>query len=116
MTKPFMVERAPLTSTALAIVGMAIALLGLYGLMVSGSLDLWGLEYLLAILGVLFFMVGVYWLLTYTSRVRRFHILLEENRKAVFIKNLDDVEYLAWRLPTKFESELAEKKRQMGVK
>jgi hypothetical protein len=50
------------------------------------------------------------------NRIRRFHILLDEKQKAIFIKNLDDVEYLAWRLPSKYEEELIEKKRQMGVR
>jgi hypothetical protein len=114
MPKPFSVERGFEISIGLLVAGAAIILLS-----VVGSLGNAGLEdvvLLFMIAGVLFLLIGVLWLTSFLRRINRFHSLLNENSKAVFIKNLDNVEYLAWRLPMRYENELVEKKKEMDLK
>ena len=116
MAKPFLVEKAPMVWGVLSFLGIVLTSIGVFGLMDSSVLGGWGLEYLLLPLGVIFVFGGVVMLLNYLARIRRFHYLLSERKKAEFIKHLDDVEYLAWRLPLKFEEELNERKRELGIK
>lgn len=116
MVKPFLVEKAPVAWGGLLIFGIALTLLGAYGLLDSSPFGGWGVEYLFLLIGIVFILVGVVLLSGYLIRVRRFHGLLSERKKVEFIKHLDDVEYLAWRLPLRFEEELNEKKRELGIK
>jgi hypothetical protein len=41
---------------------------------------------------------------------------MEEKSKANFVRKIDDVEYLAWKLPLKFEERLSAKKKELGIK
>jgi hypothetical protein len=68
------------------------------------------------VVGFIAFAFGLYWLAGYLRNVRDFKKLIEEQSKAALIKNLDDIEYLAWKLPIRFEEELQERKKRLGVK
>lgn len=96
--------------------GLALFMIGLAGFLSSESFGMGGLEYIALLVGILLLLIGIVWMVSYFSRVRRFNALVEENRKAVFIKNMDDVEYLAWRLPSRFEEELHQKKKGFGLR
>lgn len=116
MAKPFLVEKAPIVWIVISIFGLVLTLLGVFGLSDSSPFGGWGLEYLLLLVGAILVLGGAVLLFGYLARVRKFHELLSERKKAEFIKNLDDIEYLAWRLPLKFERELVEKKRELGMR
>lgn len=116
MAKPFLVEKAPIVWIAVSIFGLVLTLLGVFGLIDSSPFGSWGLEYLLLLVGAISVLGGAVLLFGYLLRVRKFHELLSERKKAEFIRNLDDIEYLAWRLPLKFERELVEKKRELGMR
>ncbi len=115
MAKPFAVERAKELSASMTLVGIILAVISLADV-TSGTAGLGGWSYWTVVVGILAFLFGLYWLASYLRNVRDFKKLVEEQSKAAFVKNLDDVEYLAWKLPTRFEDELSEKKRRFGLK
>jgi len=116
MSKPYAVQHAQALS--LAILGVGAVML------IAGSLDLLGDYFLeagpwgfwLVGIGAVMMLIGVIWLATFWTNVRKFNKLMEEKSRAVFIKHLDDVEYLAWKLPIGFEDRLASKKKDFGIK
>jgi hypothetical protein len=116
MSKPFTVEHAFVLSLVLLLAGVALLIVGVLDLIGNsfGEIGAWG--YWLAGIGVVLVLVGAIWLATYRINVRKFNALMEEKSKAAFVKKLDDVEYLAWRLPTSFEERLGSKKKDFGVK
>lgn len=71
--------------------------------------------YWLVILGLLGTIVALWWDLDYFFKVRKLKALSDTSSKAKFIKNLDDIEYLAWRLPKKFRIMVAEKKNELKI-
>ena len=115
MPKPFLTEHAGHLSLAISLISGFIVAVALADSS-SGSLGLGGWSAYLLIGGLLAFLVGIIWLATFLRTVRDFRAYLDEERKAVFVRNIDDAEYLAWKLPMKYEEELAAKKRTFGVK
>jgi ABC-type nickel/cobalt efflux system permease component RcnA len=115
MAKPFAVERAMELSVSMTLIGVVLAVMGLTDI-TTGTASLGGWSMLAMVAGLIIFAFGIYWLAGYLRDVRDFKNLLEEQSKAAFIKELDDTEYLAWKLPTRFEEELQEKKKRLGVK
>lgn len=116
MSKPVQVERAAPISIGMMVGGVAmivIAILALYGIAFTelGNWDYWVL-----IIGGGLAVIGALWFISYVLNVRKFHKLMAEKSKAVFLKELDDIEYLAWRLPLRYEEELMAKKKHFGLK
>ena len=115
MAKPFAVERARELSALMTLVGVVLAVISLTDI-TTGTASLGGWSMWALVAGFIVFAFGLYWLAGYLRNVRDFKKLIEEQSKAAFIKELDDTEYLAWKLPLRFEEELQEKKRRLGVK
>ena len=116
MSKPVQVERAAPLSIGMLVAGtamMIVAILAMYNIAFTemGYWDWWVL-----IIGALIAVIGGIWFVSYVMNVRKFRKLIVEQSKAAFIKELDDLEYLAWRLPMKFETELMAKKKHFGLK
>ncbi len=116
MTKPFLTERAPMLASLFLIGGAMLSALGIIGLTMTDVLKLGSWDYWLVMVGVPLLLIGVIWLWIYLARVKHFRKELQEKSKANFLKNMDDTEYLAWRLPTKFEKELESKKVEFNIK
>jgi hypothetical protein len=114
MAKPFVVERAMELSALMTLVGMILAVAGLVDI-TDGTAGLGGWSYWALIAGLIVFAFGLYWLAGYLRNVRDFKGLIVEQSKASFIKTADDVEYLAWKLPSRYEDELREKKKRFGL-
>jgi hypothetical protein len=115
MAKPFTVERARELSALMTLAGIVLAVAGLVDISEgTASLGGWSIWALMA--GLIVFAFGVYWLAGYLRNVRDFKALIEEQSKATFIKNVDDIEYLAWKLPIRYEEELVEKKKRLGIR
>lgn len=91
-------------------------IVGLLDLMGDYFQEIGGWGFWLVGIGAVMIVVGAIWYATYRINVRKFNKLMEEKSKAVFVKHLDDVEYLAWRLPMNCEDRLAAKKKDFGVK
>ncbi|MFP4169490.1 MAG: DUF3198 domain-containing protein [Methanomassiliicoccales archaeon] len=115
MSKPITVERAPELSLGMTALSVLIILISAMGMGYPESYTLGMGDFLLLGLGILLLIVGVGWFMDYRKRVNRFHEYLKEKKKANFIKNLDEIEYLAWRLPSDFEVVLEERKKELKV-
>jgi hypothetical protein len=116
MTKPFLTERAPLLASLFLIGGLVLSALGIIGLTTNDMLNLGPWDYWLVMVGVPLLLIGIIWLWIYLARVKQFRKDLQEKSKATFLKGMDETEYLAWRLPTKYEKELEDKKAEFSIK
>jgi len=114
MGKPLMVERAPLFFTLLTAAGLLMGAISAWIILASSTV-LGGWEYWILVLGVICLLAGIWWMVSYLSRVSKFHHLMSEESKAAFIRKLDELEYLAWRLPGEYERRLDERKRELGI-
>ena len=115
MSKPMNVERGLELSVLITVLGAVLLFLGISDAL-DWVIDLRGWGFYTGAIGVSSLIVGVIWAISIVQRMRRFDVLIEEKSKAVFVRNLDDIEYTAWRLPSKYDVRLDEKKRKMGVK
>lgn len=116
MTKPFLTERAPMLASLFLVGGLVLSALGIIGLTTKDVLNLGPWDYWLVMVGVPLLLIGIIWLWIYFARVKEFRRELQEKSKANFLKKMDETEYLAWRLPMKFEKELEAKKSEFSIK
>lgn len=116
MSKPYTVQHAPTLSLAILGVGAVMLIVGLMDLLGDYFLQVGAWGFWLVGIGAVMVLIGAIWFISFRLNVRKFNKLMEEKSKAVFVKQLDDVEYLAWRLPMNFEEELSVKKRDFGVR
>jgi hypothetical protein len=116
MSKPFLTERAQILASLFLIAGLVLSALGIIGLTSKDILNLGDWDYWLVMVGVPLLLIGIIWLWMYLARVREFHKALHEKSKANFLKDMDETEYMAWRLPMKFEKELETKKAEFNIK
>jgi hypothetical protein len=72
--------------------------------------------YWLVVLGPLLLVGGGWWLYDYVKKTRELARLIDTPSKAKFVRRLDDIEYLAWSLPKRFEDQVIERKRKLNVK
>lgn len=59
--------------------------------------------------------VCIWWLYDYIKKTRELADLIDTPSKAKFVRNLDDIEYLAWSLPQRFEKQVLDKKREFKI-
>jgi hypothetical protein len=59
--------------------------------------------------------VCVWWLYDYVRKTKDLAKLIDTPSKAKFVRNLDEIEYLAWSLPQKFEDEVLKKKKELKI-
>lgn len=116
MSKPYTVQHAPAISLAVLAAGAVLLIVGLLDLLGDYFLEVGAWGFWLVGIGAVMVLVGAIWFASYRLNVRKFNKLMEEKSKAIFVKRLDDVEYLAWRLPLTYENRLSSKKRDFGVK
>jgi hypothetical protein len=115
MPKPVLIEHAGKLSLAAVVVSGFVAVVGLADL-TTQTLGLGGWAYWMVLGGMLAFLFGLYQFACHLRDLRDFNAFMAEESKATFVRSLDDVEYLAWKLPSKCEERLVEKKKQFGVK
>jgi hypothetical protein len=115
MAKPFQVEHARSIALVTIVVGVvmsAISIPELLGLTAYlGEWSWWTIS-----IGLLLSVIGLYLLIVYLRNITAFEKIMQLKSKAEFVRNQDDVEYLAWRLPSKFEARLSEKKKGFNIK
>ncbi|MBI0584803.1 MAG: DUF3198 domain-containing protein [Methanomassiliicoccus sp.] len=116
MSKPYTVQHAAAISLVLLAVGAVMLVVGVLDLMDIRFVEVGAWGFWLVGLGVVLILVGVIWYASYRINVRKFNQLMEEKSKAAFVKKLDDVEYLAWKLPLSYEERLSTKKKEFGIK
>lgn len=115
MSKPFDVEHALEIAAGVTIVGAVLTVLSLVQLTVE-DIGLGDWAYWLVVIGLISFLVGIYLLSGFLSKKTQFERYLKTESRAEFKKNQDEVEYLAWRLPSRFNERLIKKKEELGVK
>jgi len=71
--------------------------------------------YWFVIVGPLGVVVAAWWLYDYVKKSRKLADLIKTPSRAKFVRNLDDIEYLAWSLPRRYEKEVLRKKRDFGL-
>jgi H+/Cl- antiporter ClcA len=59
--------------------------------------------------------VCAWWTVDYFRKVRELAKLIDTSSKAKFVRNMDDIEYLAWSLPKKFEDHVIDKKKEFKL-
>jgi hypothetical protein len=72
--------------------------------------------YWLMVIGPLVLIGATWWLYDYLKKSRSLERLMATPSKAKFVKNLDEIEYLAWSLPQRFEKRVIEKKHKFNIK
>jgi hypothetical protein len=72
--------------------------------------------YWLIVGGPLLLVGGGWWIYDYVKKTRSLRRLIATPSKAKFVRNLDEIEYLAWSLPRRFEVQVFEKKREFNLK
>ncbi|MBC7108364.1 MAG: DUF3198 domain-containing protein [Methanomassiliicoccales archaeon] len=116
MGKPIHVEWAPVFSVGLLLFGFVLLELALMSLFTEISLISTGWAYWLLIVGLIFVISGGVWFWRFLSTLTKYKKLLATRSKSEFITNLDDIEYMAWKLPSKYQRELEVKKSELKIK
>lgn len=111
----------------LLIVGIILMIFGILGMFYSGSdyiegsiqgvIDLIGdWKYWCILVGPILIIAGGWYFFDNIKKRKEFIELMETTSKKKFIKNLDRVEYLAWKLTPWHRVELSKKKRKLNIK
>jgi type II secretory pathway component PulF len=69
----------------------------------------------LVVAGPIGLIICVWWFYDYVKKTRKLAKLIDTPSKAKFVRNLDDIEYLAWSLPQRFEDEVIAKKKELKI-
>ncbi|HEQ79082.1 MAG TPA: DUF3198 domain-containing protein [Euryarchaeota archaeon] len=118
-------ENTMLLSVVAASVGFVATLLGVFGVMIPehapdfmvGVLETignWG--YWLLVIGIILLIGGIWQMWSIISKQKKFEKLIDVDGKAKFLRNQDDLEYLAWSLGGEYKERVKEKKRMFKIK
>jgi len=127
LPKGFLTEYRLEFSSMLTLISIFVTVIGVAGVFLSDDsssyliflrdltdpIGTW--SYWLMVIGPLGVIVAVWWLYDYIKKTRKLAVLMKTPSKAKFVRNLDDIEYLAWSLPQRFEDEVLKRKRDLGV-
>lgn len=69
----------------------------------------------IVVIGPIGLAVCGWWIYDYVRKVRELEKLIDTPSKAKFVRNLDDIEYLAWCLPQRFEDKVIAKKKEFKL-
>ena len=76
--------------------------------------DSWG--FWIVIPGLIMTILGAYYIYDFYRKMKEFRNLMTIDSKAKFIKNLDRIEFLAWRLHPNYEKVVIEKKKKYKIR
>jgi H+/Cl- antiporter ClcA len=68
----------------------------------------------IAVIAPIGLIVCLWWFYDYIKKTRKLTRYVEDPR-AKFVRNLDDIEYLAWVLPRRFEKQVIERKKEFKI-
>lgn len=71
--------------------------------------------YWLVVVGPLGLAISIWWLYDFVKKTKELDDLIKTPSKAKFVRNLDDIEFLAWSLPQRYEDEVLAKKKDFGL-
>lgn len=118
--------RMEISATLMILFGLA-SLIGILGAVTGNQLTgFWGTfqdlvapfgnwVYWLAFVGPIGFIFSLWWVLDFILKIRKLKDMINTESKARFIKNQDDIEYIAWRLPRKYKMLVARKKAELRI-
>ena len=66
--------------------------------------------------GLLMSIIGAYFIYDFYRKMKEFRELMTIESKAKFIKNIDRIEFLAWRLHPNYERVVIEKKKKYKIR
>ncbi len=69
----------------------------------------------LVVIGPIAFIVCIWWLYDYIRKTRELAELIDTPSKAKFVRNLDEIDFLAWSLPQRFEDRVLAKKKEFKL-
>jgi hypothetical protein len=67
------------------------------------------------LIGPIGLVVCLWWFYDYVKKTKELAKLIDTPSKAKFVRNMDDIEYLAWVLPQRFENEVLAKKKEFKL-
>ena len=116
MSKPFTVKNAVLLWPAMTFGGLALLIISALGItaVYTNFFGSWAFYVLLA--GFLIFLYGGIEFYTYLKRTRKLRRLLSLTSKASVIKNLEEMEYLAWCLSDEWDEAVKQKKKEFHIR
>jgi hypothetical protein len=115
MPKPFLVERAREIAILVTVAGAVLSVLSIIDLTIH-NIGLGDWAYWTIVIGLLLFIIGIWLLASYLKLTSQFDHYMKIASRAEFKREEDELEYIAWRLPSRFEKRLAQKKEELGVK
>ncbi|MEM2944031.1 MAG: DUF3198 domain-containing protein [Methanomassiliicoccales archaeon] len=116
VSKPLHVQFALHISLTLFIVGLLLIGASAVSFFSGSELIPKAWCYYCVAIGIILLVIGIGWGLKFFSMAVRFRRWISTKSKSEFISNLDEIEYLAWRLPKKYEADLKNKKREFNLK
>jgi hypothetical protein len=69
----------------------------------------------LVVVGPIGLVICLWWLYDYVRKTRELASLIDTSSRAKFVRNLDDIEYLGWALPQRFEDKVLKKKKEFKL-
>lgn len=127
MAKAFLTEYRLELGSMLAILFGVLTLIGIIGTFFMDELpaaisvleDLarpfGGWSSWLVVIGPIGLIICIIWLYDYYKKARKLSQLMDTPSRAKFVRNLDDIEYLAWSLPQRYEDKVIAKKKELGL-
>ncbi len=128
MAKKFSVEYRMEIGAVLAVVGAIATIVSVVGVFfkdgvpsflsglsgVASTLGNWNLWLLL--IGPSMLILGAWWVYDHFKKVKKLESYLSENSKSKFVRNIDDILYLGWSLPQRYEDMVLEKMDEFRIK
>ncbi len=115
MPKPFATEHALEIAVLVTLVGAVLSVWSIIDLTLDvGILDDWA--YWIIVIGLIVFVIGIFLLGSYLRLTSQFDRYMKIPSRAEFKKEQDEVEYIAWRLPSRYGKKLEERKKELGLK
>ncbi len=72
--------------------------------------------YWVFVIGMILFVASVWKFFSVRSKIKKFENFIDVESKAKFLRNYDELEYLAWSLGGEYKVRLSEKKREYRIK
>jgi hypothetical protein len=69
----------------------------------------------IVVIGPIGLVVCAWWFYDFVKKTRKLAKLIDTPSKAKFVRNLDEIEYLAWSLPQRYEDQVIAKKREFKL-
>ncbi|MCE5296509.1 MAG: hypothetical protein LLG16_05325 [Euryarchaeota archaeon] len=116
MARPVYIEHATVFDGAVTAMGGVMLALGVIDFTNPEIFDIGGWGYYLLAAGFILLLAGVLLIYAYAKRVRSFAKMMTVKSKKEFAGIRDELEYTAWRLPSRYDAKVAEKKKEFDLK